>query len=170
MKAIIVAIALSLWATPAGAWDIESDPSPFIRLRDTNGGGYQNGSSANKANILEGVALNAATALRTITLNTEGLSRIKVLVFATRAAYDSITAAFSCSRDGDNYAPITSRAISAGDSKVSVMVDTITTSVSVNYLLEYDVVGCHSVQVLFGGASAGSSDLANVQAIGTVGG
>ncbi len=128
---------------------------------------YSNASSDNVYNLLEGVALNAAAAARTITVSTKQLwAKLVVPVFFTYGtSATTVTAQFKCSTDGTNYVLLQSRAISAGASTLSDMVDTKTTGgVDQDFMLEYDVRACRSVQVVFGASGPGGSDLINVQA------
>jgi len=132
---------------------------------------FRNDVSVNPRNILAAVALNASAAARTITLSSEGFSDLRVLVFYTYSAATTVTAQATCSYDGTNYVRITSRAITAGASVLSLFADTYTTGgASADFSLEYSVSGCRKVKVLFGGASAGAGDLVNIQAVATVGG
>lgn len=129
---------------------------------------YRNGSSMN---LLSGVALNASAGTRTITLETDGFSKVRVLVNYTYAAATTVTAQFTCSLDGTTYGRLTSRATSSGAATVSAVTETYTTSAASAILVyEYDVRGCAKVQVLYGGASAGASDLVTVQAVAITGG
>lgn len=140
---------------------------------------YRLMGSSNTFNLLEGVALNTSAGTRTITLDladaakankVEGFGKIRVAVFFTYAAATTVTAQFTCSLDGTNYGRTTSRSTSAGASTVSLQSDTYTTgAANANLILEYDVRGCRKAQVLFGGASAGASDLVNVQAVAVAG-
>lgn len=131
---------------------------------------FRNGASTNARNILEGVALNATAADRTITVPTEGFSKLRVLVFYTYSAATTVTAQVTCSYDGTTYARVTSRAVSSGTATLSLVADEYTTSAAdADFMIEYDVRGCKTVKVLFGGASAGAGDLVDVQAIATAG-
>lgn len=135
---------------------------------------FINDGSTNKDNLLEGVALNATAADRTITLNMcdigpgkdgECWTKLRIGIFYTYSAATTVTAQATCSIDGTNYARITSRSISGGAGTVSLFTDTYTTgAASANFTLEYGVELCQKVQIVFGGASADASDLVNVQA------
>ncbi len=150
-----------MWSTPAFA-QIEQG---YVTPRS-----YPNAASTNTANLLEGVALNATVGTRTVTV-TLGLtnypapySKILVGVFFTWAAASTVTAVYSCSLDGTNFATKTSRAITAGAGTISLFGDTYTTGgASADLLLELDVRGCRAIKIVFGGADAGVSDLVNVQ-------
>lgn len=129
-------------------------------------------------NALSGVALNATAATRTVTgvfdakaAAPSPYTKWRVSVFFTYAAATTVTAVFSCSTDGTNYASLTSRSISAGASTVSIVTDTYTTgAASADIMLEYDIQGCRKAKVLLGGASAGASDLVTVDWVAVVGG
>lgn len=129
-------------------------------------------------NALSGVALNATAATRTLTAsfdwqktNLAPYTKWRVSVFYTYSAATTVTAVFSCSQDGTNYASLTSRSISAGASTVSIVTDTYTTSAaSADIMLEYDIQGCRKGKIVFGGASAGSGDLVTVDWVAVVGG
>lgn len=122
-------------------------------------------------NILSGVALNASAGTRTITLSTEGYSKLLVQVNFTYAAATTLTSQFTCSLNGVTYGRRTSKSTTAGAVTVSASTETYTTggaSVVLNY--EYDVRGCSDISVVYGGASGGASDLITVQATAVVGG
>jgi hypothetical protein len=128
-------------------------------------------------NALSGVALNASAATRTVTAvfgsptSPSPFTKWRVSVFFTWAAASTVTAVFSCSIDGTNYASLTSRSITAGASAVSIVTDTYTTGgASADIMLEYDIQGCRAAKVLLGGASAGATDLVTVDWSAIVGG
>lgn len=140
--------------------------APLLRYSD-----FRNGASTTAQNILEGVALNATAATRTVTLDTDGFAGLRVLVFYTYSAATTVTAQATCTYDGTNYVRITSRATSAGAGTLSLFADTYTTGAAdADFSIEYGVAGCKRVKVLFGGASADGSDLVDVQAVAYVGG
>lgn len=131
---------------------------------------HKNTASTNEYNLLEGVALNAAAASRTITLTLKKKwSKTRVSVFFTRTAATTVTALMSCSIDGTNYAPVQARRIASGVATLNDLVDTKNVSGNDIFMAEYDVRGCQKAQVLFGGAGAGGSDTVNVQAVSVVG-
>ena len=139
----------------------------------------RNTASSNVLNVLEGVALNAAAATRTINIplgtilpepRSRGFNKIRVSLFLTRTAYTTVTAQFSCSHDGTNFARLTTRTCADGACAINLQSDTRTTSVSEEFTLEYDVRGCSDVRVLLGGASAGASDLVDAQVTAIIGG
>ena len=139
---------------------------------------FINATSSNKYNLLEGVALNAAAAARTITLNVgeanaykgEEFTKLRVSVFFTYVAATTVTAQFSCSADGTNYARPTTRSCAAGACTVSLQSDTYTTgAANADFTLEYGIKGCQKVQILLGGAGAGGTDLVNAQAVAIAG-
>lgn len=147
--------------------------TPTLSLADSDRSLAQPGlirtykTAAGSVTLLDDVALNATAATRTITLNTFGLSKVCVLVFYTYAAATTLVATPSVSADGTNYASVTSRNITAGSSTVSVFADTYTTGAAdADLALEFDVTGKVSLKVVFSGASAGASDLIDVQAVG----
>ena len=129
-------------------------------------------------NALSGVALNATAATRTVTAtfttsttDPAPFTKWRVSVFFTYNAATTVTAVFTCSQDGTNYASLTSRSIAGGASTVSLVTDTYTTGgASANFTLEYDIQGCRKAKVLLGGASAGASDLVTVDWTAVVGG
>jgi uncharacterized protein with beta-barrel porin domain len=135
---------------------------------------YINDAATNKFNVLEGVALNATAATRTLTVQVsdvrktakDGYRKLIVVVKHTYSAATTLTATPTCSMDGGTtYASETSTSISAGAGTVSVYSDTYTTGAANSVLrLVYDVSGCTNYKVLFGGASGGAGDLINVQA------
>jgi hypothetical protein len=136
-------------------------------------------SSTNDFNLLEGVALNATAALRTITVpiaqakaaTGEGYEKLVVVVDFTYNAATTVVLTPTCSIDGGStYASETSTAITAGAGSVSIYADTYTTgAASAVFRVVYDVAGCTHYKIVFSGASAGASDLVDVQAALTVG-
>ena len=121
---------------------------------------------------LDGVALNAAAATRTVTatLTHDGAStgrpvysKLLVVVDFTYAAASTVTDQFTCSLDGTNYGRRTSSSTVLGATTRYAEPATYTTNAASAVLTyEYDVRGCKAVQILFGGASAGASDLVDV--------
>ena len=141
--------------------------SAAAKLADkTDSKNWKSTTSTNEYNLLEGVALNAASASdRTITLNTKGFwAKLRVSVFFTYTAATTVDAVFTCAYDGVNYAQITSRSISGGTATVSKLTDSHPVSADSDFQLEYDVKGCEFVKVLFSGTGAGGSDTVDVQA------
>ncbi len=128
---------------------------------------------------LDGVALNATAALRTITVNlthngtatgNAAYSKILLGVAHTFSTATTITVLWTCSLDGTNYMTKTSRAIAAGAGTVSLFLDTYPTgSASTSPLFELDVRGCKAVKMLLGGASAGVGDLVDAYVTAIVG-
>ena len=128
---------------------------------------------------LDGVALNATAALRTITVNlthngaatgNPAYSKVLLGVFHTFSTATTITVLWTCSQDGVNYATKTSRAIAAGAGTVSLFLDTYPTgSASTEPLFEIDVRGCRALKMLLGGASAGVGDLVDAHVTAIVG-
>ena len=121
---------------------------------------------------LSAVALNAAAATRTMTATLTHdstatgrpvYSKLLATVAYTYSAATTVTAQFSCSLDGTTYGRRTSTSTAAGATTISAETGTYTTNAADATLnLEYDVRGCKAVQVLFGGADAGASDLITV--------
>lgn len=152
-------------ALPASALAVSGDtqpPASGLRFRTAGG----------SVDLLSGVALNAAAATRTITVPT-GLKfgKLRVGVAYTYSAATTVTATMTCSMDGTTYYRLMSRSCTLGACDDYKLTDTYTTSAaSQDYMLEYDVRGCNSVKVLFGGAGAGAGDLITVQATAIVGG
>ncbi len=123
-----------------------------------------NPASTNKFNFLEGVALNATEATRTVTVELGGRwDKLRLALFLSRTAATSVVVTPSVSLDGTNFAPMTSRSISGGASTVSELVETKSVSGDDEFHLEYDVKGLESVKFVLSGASAGGSDLIDAQ-------
>lgn len=135
-------------------------------------------SGTRTVNLLDGVALNATAATRTITLltadgvqadNAPGYTKLRVQVDYTWTAASTVTLTPTCSQDGTNYAAPTTRSCSSGTCTLYPQVDSRPVTASENFTVEYDIRGCRSFKVLFGGASAGASDLVTVMATAIVG-
>lgn len=128
---------------------------------------------------LDGVALNAAAATRTVsaTLTNDGettgnavYSKWLVTVDFTYTAATTVTAQFTCALDGTTYGRRTSTSTASGASTIYAETGTYTTgAASIILNLEYDVRGCKAVKLLLGGASAGASDLVDVTWVAVAG-
>ena len=124
---------------------------------------------------LTAVALNAAAATRTITVNltdketatTTGAnavySKLLVTVDYTYSEATTVTAQLTCALDGSTYGRRTSNSTASGATTIYAETGTYTTgAASITLNLEYGVKGCKSVKVLFGGASAAAGDIVTV--------
>lgn len=128
-------------------------------------------TSGGSVTLLNGVALNATESSRTITLNTDGWSKLRVYLYYTYSAATDVRAVFSCSMDaGANFALLQTRAIASGVATLSDFVDVKSTG-SANQLimLEYDTRGCDKTKIVFSGTSAGAGDTVIVQATSIAG-
>lgn len=124
--------------------------------------------------LLSGVALNAATGLRTLDLKL-GLATspgsfefVAIAVDYTYSAATTVTATCYGSLDGGlTYRALQSSSITAGVDTLSDYVAVKTTgAASKSYLFTLTVDGCTDLRVVFSGASAGAGDLITVQASG----
>ena len=132
---------------------------------------FPNASSTNRFNLLEGVALNAAAATRTITVTLNNkYSEIKVIIDLTRSASTDMTFAFSGSFDGTKFGDVTSRKISTGVTTISQMTESNPGTASRTLLITWDVLGLNAAKIVFGGTAADGSDLVDVQVVAVVGG
>jgi hypothetical protein len=127
---------------------------------------FENTSSTASANLLEGVAMNAAEASRTATVNTGNVYRkLRVAVFFTYSAATAVTVQFKCSIDGTNYATLQTRDCLSGTCSDYDWTDSKDPDdADADYLLEYDAGGCDSVQLVVGSTGGGASDTFNLQA------
>lgn len=127
-------------------------------------------TSADSANMLSGVALNASEGTRTLELVTsKNWSRVKLEILYTYSAATTLTIAPTFSLDG-TYASETSGVTADGIRTLSQLTDTYTTNgASANLIVSYDVSGMQSVKFVFGGAGAGAGDLVTVQAVAVSG-
>lgn len=131
---------------------------------------YQYRTVSGSYNLLSGVALNASSATRTITLATGGYDKIDVCFQATRSAYTDVQVTPTCSVDGGtNYSNIPSVSISSGTGTNSAYHDVVTTSSSVSMCFQYAANNCSHMKFVFSGSNAGSSDLLTAQATAGVG-
>jgi hypothetical protein len=128
-------------------------------------------TSAGSYNLLDGVALNAAAASRTITLTLNwSFSGVIISYQATRDAYTDVTV--TCT-ESLTYpvilaSPVT-RNCSSGTCERAPIIDVETSSVSHNQTLRYSTEGVFQIVCVFSGTSAGASDLITVQANAFVG-
>lgn len=127
-------------------------------------------ATTNSKKLLAGVALNATAGTRTVTLDVSGLSSLIWQVDLTRSAVTSLTMTCTASLNaGSSYANENSVAIAAGTATLTTLTWTKTLSASQNELIKLDVSVYDKISCLFGGASAGGSDLVDVYAIGSSG-
>jgi hypothetical protein len=111
-------------------------------------------NAAGKTYLIEDVGLDRDEAARTILLNTAAHDQLYLVIFYTYSTATEVFVKVSCSRDGTEPAPLAQETL-------------LTDGSNQRYLLTYDVKGCKSTRVLFGGSSdANSADVITVQAIG----
>jgi hypothetical protein len=133
------------------------------------------GTSTNIYNLLEGVALNASAALRTITVpiaqvkaaGGDGFDKLVVAVEFTWAAASTVVLTPTLSIDGGStYVADTNTVFTAGAGAIAARVDTYTTGgASATFRSTFDVPGCTHYKIVFSGASGGATDLIDVQAV-----
>jgi hypothetical protein len=136
-------------------------------------------TSTNDYNLLENVALNAAEALRTVTLPlgrarpelAPGYDLVRIKVALVQSAATTVVVTPSCSLDnGVTYAAFPAKACTGGACSLQAEVDTYTLSGGelgadfASFMQEYDVRGCSMLKLVFSGASGGANDLISVQA------
>lgn len=154
MKNLFKAAALGLFLAPSVAFPAKA-PNTFTK---------QITGAQGTVKLLDGVALNAAAATRTIDIDI-GADWSKVVVFVdhtANSACTTIVATPTYSPDGDTFFAYTTRSISAGASTVSALVDTFAVSGTASFALEYDVRAAKSLKLVFSGASCGGSDTVDV--------
>lgn len=131
---------------------------------------YRN-SSTNNIKLLDGVALNASAATRTITveLGPDGDYRsLVVQVDFTHNAATTLVLTPTCSINGGaSYASVLTGSVSSGTEDVDAHVVSMGVAGSVNNKYEFNVVGCDAFKIVFSGASGGASDLIDVYAKAT---
>lgn len=129
---------------------------------------------------LNGVALNAAAATRTVTVETSrfqqgrgdvaAYAKLRLGIALTQSACTTVTSAMTCSYDGGTtYYTRQTRACSSGTCSTYDMTDSNAVSGAETFELEYDIRGCTNVKVLLGGASCGGSDTVITQTVLIVG-
>ena len=128
-------------------------------------------SDTGACKVLDGVAANASAALRTFVLKTYGYSVVGVQVNYTRSSGTALVLTCTGSRDGGvTYGEIDSVNISAGVGTMSPFYLTKTTSTTGNYNFDgLDVRRFDYVSCILAVTSGGTSDLADVYAIASVG-
>jgi hypothetical protein len=126
--------------------------------------------------VLAAVALNAAAGTRTVTLSlNKSWTRVRFTINFTRSAATTVTCTptmrTSTGVPGTTIAKSApqSYSVSAGIATASDLVISKTTSVTGNFIFDVDVDGAVDADFVFGGASAGGSDLVTVHALATVG-
>lgn len=130
---------------------------------------------------LSGVALNAAEATRTVSVDTfrsiqgqgsvAAYSKLRLGIAYTYSAATTVTSAMTCSYDGGTtYYKRQSRSCSSGTCNTFDLTDSNAISAaSETFELEYDIRGCTHVKFVLGGASADGSDLVTTQTVLIVG-
>lgn len=136
---------------------------------------YRFTTSAGSSKLLNQIALNATAADRTVTLQISGggatnggsgWSNVHWQVDATRAAYTALTMACTTSiNSGTSYANMNSLAVVSGTGTLSTFTWIKPTSSSTNEGIDMDVSLFDTVKCVFGGTSAGATDLVDVYAV-----
>lgn len=127
-------------------------------------------SATGTRKLLSGIALNAASGTRTVTLTTADFAQVVWQVNLTRVA--AITIVLTCTGSidgGTTYGNMNSVAVSAGAATLSTLVWTKTVSATTKELVAMDVQALDKIQCVFSGASGGASDLVDVYAIALAG-
>ena len=122
-------------------------------------------SAPNNYNLIDGVALNASAANRTMTA-TLWRNWSKALVFydLDRTDATDLTATFLCSPGGGNFYARKSVSISSGEGTLSTFSYTTgTISADTSGYIEADVRGCQAIRMVWAGTSGGANDILNVQ-------
>jgi hypothetical protein len=111
-------------------------------------------NSAGRTNLIEDVSLDRPESSRTIRLNTAGRGQLYLVIFYTYSTATQVVVQLNCSIDGTTSIP---RPVEKLE----------TEGRNQRYLLSYDVSGCKSTSVVFGGSNdANSADVITVQAVG----
>jgi hypothetical protein len=109
--------------------------------------------------LLNGVAGNAAAALRTFTVDTSTFVKLTLQVNYVWSTGTAVTMTCSGSLDqGNTYASLTSTSIAAGTGTVSPYVDSYAVTASANFLLEYDVRTYDRIRCVAGCTGCGAND------------
>ena len=122
--------------------------------------------------VLTAVALNAAAGTRTLTFDAleQQFSKVRVQVFYTYSAATTVTAAWTCSIDGTNYASDATESCASGTCTHYAKTDTYTTgAANASISFDFDARTCRKAKVVLGGASAGAGDLVTTDSAGVVG-
>lgn len=125
----------------------------------------RNSANSDPLTILDGVALNATPATRTMTVTSNGKwDKLKLGIIYTRSNASAITVTFTCSYgSGRTKLQPTSRSITDGASTSNLLTDSIPVTGDVNAQLEFDVFGCYDISFLLGGTGADGSDLVDTE-------
>lgn len=169
MRHLAFILALTALSAPTIALGRGAPTTTVVRL-----------SSGGSAVLLDGVAMNASAANRTVTVNLgSGDASWSKLVFSidyTDNACTKVEASPSCDLGDGTFTSLVSRNVSAGAAIVSPLVDVLcddsgTACDDFTYLLEYDARGCERFRLILsdGGSSCGASDLVTVYATAVVG-
>jgi hypothetical protein len=157
----VAAIALSTWFGVAHAQSsVVVKPSwRVFTVGDVAGA---------SANLVNGIACNAAAGSRTVTLQLDGrFGRVRLPIWLTYNAATALTVTPECSLDGTTYANYLTRSCTSGVCTASTFVDTLSTgAASIDGTFEYDVSGCTKFRVVVACTGGGASDTLIVQAMG----
>lgn len=123
--------------------------------------------SADNSNALNGVAMDASAADRTVTVSFNGQTprRASVAWQLTHSAATDVSIAAEVTLDGgNNWSPLVSRSIDGGDGTVSTYTDTKEVSGDDQAILQYELpAGCNGFRCVASATSGGSSDTLNAQ-------
>lgn len=118
---------------------------------------------------LDGVALNAAAASRTATINTRRLwGKLVFTLDYTYSAATAVTVTMTCDIGGGAYGSLTARTTGTTTMYTRAVTDTVCDNdgatdapacASATLNLEYDVRACDNVKLLVGSTAGGASDL-----------
>ena len=152
MKRIAFVFALLLASVPAQArYKVANTDCTLVNCR-----------------LLNGVAGNAAAALRTFTINTGTFVKTTLQVDYVWTAGTAVTMTCSGSlNQGASYGRVTSTSVAAGTGTVTPYTDSRAVTASENFLLEYDVRTYDRLQCVVAVTGGGADDTITVYASST---
>lgn len=119
---------------------------------------------------VDGVAANAAAALRTATLDVIRFAQLAVVIDLSQSAATALTMTMAASVDGGTtYGDVQSMSVSSGTGTLSDMTWTKAVSGDVTITLDLPVVAYSNVQLVFAATGGGASDLITVTIMGGAG-
>lgn len=170
LLAVAVAIAGILYLATASAQAVA--PKMGVSRYGTRVGG-----TTKQYKVLDSVALNAADASRTFSLDVSGYSSLSVQVDLTRTAATDLQLTCSVSLNGGvSFGSLTSTSVSSGTGTISVFHDVCTIGAGStcltgtgNIVLDYDVRKYDAFKCVVSGTSGGANDIVNVYVVAAVG-
>jgi hypothetical protein len=128
------------------------------------------GGTTNRYKVLAGIALNAAEAARTVTLDVHDMAVVSLGIVLTHTAATDLQVAPYVSFDGGTtWVRRTSTSVAAGTGTISEYTDVFAVDGNEAIEVAYDVRTADKLKLVISGTSGGAADLIDVYATAAVG-